>query len=35
VEESNYKVSMNYGTHPVSAKEAKTLTYAHTEEGWH
>lgn len=35
VEESNFNNPMHYGTHTVSASEAKTLTYAHTEVGWH
>jgi surface antigen/endonuclease/exonuclease/phosphatase family metal-dependent hydrolase len=35
VEESNFTNSMSYGTHSVSAAEAKNLTYAHTEVGWH
>lgn len=35
VEESNFSNTMRYGTHKVSASEAKSLTYAHTEVGWH
>lgn len=35
VEESNFTNPMRYGTHTVKASEAKTLTYAHTEVGWH
>ena len=35
VEESNFTNSMRYGQHTVSASEAKKLTYAHTEAGWH
>lgn len=35
VEESNFLKSMHYGTHEVSASEAKTLWYAHTDKGWH
>lgn len=34
VEEANYSNSKSYGTHTVSAAQAKTFTYAHTEVGW-
>jgi surface antigen len=35
VEESNWNVTLHYGTHKVSADEVPKLTYAHTEQGWH